>query len=947
MKLILYLMRFSDDFLEKMKQFILFLAFIFGVMVVYAQQDSIRIQAHLSEDLKVLSVKQSIVYKNPLSTPLQKIKLLNWVAAYRNQNTPLAKRKLEDRKKELYFAKQEELGFLNNLKINHENANFDLNSENIDVPLNEPLPPDEHLALQLEYEIQLPNINLTGYGASKDKAVLKYFFIVPDAFENEKQTPKHFLDIEETQNGGSHWDVTLTVPPSYFVEGNLEREAQSFKGVLTTDPEFLVSKTPIHLFKQGEHTIVLGYKVSEDEASYLEFFLPLQLKFLEERMGFVPKKIFISEKFSQKEDFFGNEDIKLWKFKFQLFSDAQKVDMNYFSILSKYAVHHATITDKEKEHWFTNGIKTYLEMQYLHRFYKDEMLLGKLPETKILGIKPLKYLNVSKLKLSERYGITYQYIKAMNLDQNVGAPFSTLSNFNDMAISHFETGSLLDYLAQKMTYDKFNVFLKDYLTTHQGKRVNPEAFLSRLNRATEYSADFLEPYFNRNQRFNFNLKKFKKVDDGYLVTITKNTHFSIPIKIDTEHHNGQRTTFWYDTSERKKRSEYLIPLQDLNKIQLNNGYIFPEANYRDNYLYTKGFFSNMKKVKLKLLKDIPNPEYNEIYVAPKVTFNAYDKVLLGLNFQNQSLLEENFVYSFTPFYSTGTSKFTGSAGLAYNYRPLNRFYRNLQLGGSAAYFHYDHGLAYQKYSLSSSLIFAKPLRSEENQWISLSYNYFEKDLTPTMVLNNEYDRYNLWNLGYAYSNRKLIHEMLFSTNFQLMKDFQKVSAEGFYRWEYANDKKIGFRIFGGYFLSNHARNDLFSFGISRISNYAFAYNLLGQSATSGFLSQQFVLAEGGFKSFFPHTANQWIASANIDAHLWKMFNIYADFGAYKRKGLSPQWIWDSGVKLKIVPDFLEVYFPLQSSLGFEPSFKDYSSRIRYTLIINLGAITSHFRRGWF
>ena len=28
-----------------------------------------------------------------------------------------------------------------------------------------------------------------------------------------------------------------------------------------------------------------------------------------------------------------------------------------------------------------------------------------------------------------------------------------------------------------------------------------------------------------------------------------------------------------------------------------------------------------------------------------------------------------------------------------------------------------------------------------------------------------------------------------------------------------------------------------------------------------------------------------------------------------------KFIWDSGIKLKVIPDFLEIYFPVQSSLG--------------------------------
>jgi hypothetical protein len=78
-------------------------------------------------------------------------------------------------------------------------------------------------------------------------------------------------------------------------------------------------------------------------------------------------------------------------------------------------------------------------------------------------------------------------------------------------------------------------------------------------------------------------------------------------------------------------------------MTLNSGYIFPESNYRDNFLYAKGLFSNAKKIKLKLIKDIPNPEYNEIYISPRVRFNnTYDKFLLGVNLKISLFLIRNF-----------------------------------------------------------------------------------------------------------------------------------------------------------------------------------------------------------------------------------------------------------------------------------------------------------------
>jgi hypothetical protein len=227
------------------------------------------------------------------------------------------------------------------------------------------------------------------------------------------------------------------------------------------------------------------------------------------------------------------------------------------------------------------------------------------------------------------------------------------------------------------------------------------------------------------------------------------------------------------------------------------------------------------------------------------------------------------------------------------------------------------------------MLFSKDPRSSIGQSVFAAYTYYQKDLNALMILNNEYDKYNIWSVGYGFSDRKMIHEKSLGISLQGMEDFKKITAEAYYRWEYARNKKVSFRVFAGAFLENKTRNNFFDFGISRVSNYSFSYGLFGQGETDGFWSQQFVLAEGGFKSIIPKTANQWISTVNVDAHIWKMFNLYADAGLFKSKGWDSQFIWDSGVKLKIIPDFIELYFPVQSSLGFEPSFKDYSQRIRF------------------
>ncbi|MCT2407589.1 aminopeptidase [Chryseobacterium antibioticum] len=940
-----------------MKKITTCLVLFWGIVQVSGQKDSIYIEAKLSADRKTLEVNQEIVYYNHSDKDLHSVKLLNWVSAYNKKGTSLVYRKLEDRSSDLHFAKPDQLGKLLDLQIkNSVQQPVPVNStsdENLFLPLTEALKPGESITLQLHYSMHLPDKKFTGYGTSDTMTALKYFFIVPDHFDPDNIAKRNYHDIEESVSFNTFWTVNFDLPPNSFIEGNLpQTQMNSFKGYLDSDPEFVVSQNGLPSIKinvDGEDTeIKFGYNLKPEEKQNLEFYLPLHLKFIKEKIGFIPKNIFISEKFRSSEDFFGNNDISFWKFKFQLFTDAEKTDLDYFGIITKKILDESIIADKQKHHWFKNGLKSYIEIQYLQKFYKETKLLGTLPETRIFGVKPLKLFHASKVKLIDRYGLSYQYIMSQNLDQKISENFAVLSNFNEMAVSSFETGSLFNYTAEKMGYNHFNDIVKDYISKNTDRKIDPEEFLKELaekDKTSGYLSDFLK----QKNRVNFRLKNIKKEEDSLSIRIGKNTDSPIPLRLETQTSEGEKKSYWIETETNEKFTNFALPAsEDIHKVTLNSDYIFPESKYRDNFLYAKGLFSNAKKIKFKLIKDIPNPEYNEIYISPRVRFNnTYDKFLLGVNLKNQSFFDQKFLYSFTPTYSTGTGKLTGSGAVSYSFLPAESIFRSITFGVSGSYFHYDYGLAYRKGSIFSNFNFRKNPRSTVSRSLGFSYNYLERDLSPKMVANKDYGKYNLWTAGYGYSDSQMIHEKSLSLSTQGMEDFNKITAEGFYRWEFAPKQKLSVRLFAGYFVRNDTRNNMFNYGISRVSNYSFSYNLLGESANSGLLSQQFILADGGFKSFLPGSVNQWITSVNVDSSVWKIFHVYADAGMYKNKNRPAEFIWDSGIKVRLIPDFLEVYFPIQSSLGFEPSFKDYAKRIRYTLVLNLGAVINAARRGWY
>ena len=54
----------------------------------------------------------------------------------------------------------------------------------------------------------------------------------------------------------------------------------------------------------------------------------------------------------------------------------------------------------------------------------------------------------------------------------------------------------------------------------------------------------------------------------------------------------------------------------------------------------------------------------------------------------------------------------------------------------------------------------------------------------------------------------------------------------------------------------------------------------------------------------------------------------------------------SGIRLNLLPDFFEIYFPVSSNNGFEISQKNYTKKIRFIVTYNLESLGKLFTRRW-
>lgn len=94
-------------------------------------------------------------------------------------------------------------------------------------------------------------------------------------------------------------------------------------------------------------------------------------------------------------------------------------------------------------------------------------------------------------------------------------------------------------------------------------------------------------------------------------------------------------------------------------------------------------------------------------------------------------------------------------------------------------------------------------------------------------------------------------------------------------------------------------------------------------------------------------ANQWMTTMNASYTLWNWIEVYGDAGLLKNKYQSEKFVYDSGIRLNLVPDYFEMYLPVYSSNGWEIGQDKYNEKIRFVITLSPKILINLFNRKWF
>ena len=923
------------------------LLFFMLTMVSFAQNE-VKINAKFLENGKKIEVVEEITLKNTSTTVLTEIALNDWNHAFSSKKSALASKFSDEFNRSFHLSKKADRGETQIFEITNQFANplsFYRNKNQVDilrVKLENPLQIGETTTLKIKYQITLPSTRFTKYGYSENKILLKNCFLTIAAFDTETQSEENSDDLtSEISNykiNIQHNNLFLT---SDLDVVNHTNNTSQLTGNLRTNFFIALEKEiSYEEFKNEKINVITNLKTKDVPIYYKVLVIDKITNYVAEKIGASnQEKIMVSQEDYDREAFYGLNELPSF---ISPFNDDFVFELKFLkTYLNNYLAANLKINFR-KDHWILEGIQHYYIKKYIDENYPEVKSFGKLSR---LGI--LKKYKIINMNFSEQFIYNYLLMARRNIDQAVGTDKNTQIKFNEKIAGKLKSGLSLHYLNQYLEHNIVENSIKEFVRKNKNKITNNKDFKNILEANSNQNLDwfFNELIYSRN-KIDYKITNAKKANDSIEVTIKNLGDTQVPVSIYGYNNNKLVSKNWVENNA--KTFKFYVKNDSITKFVLNDNYEIPEINNNNNSYKLKNRFLGNRKIRFTFFKDIENAKYNQVFYVPTAEFNLYDGLLLGIKFNNKSIIDKPFTYDITPNLSTKTGTIAGYTGITFNHlnRNSNNFSTKYSIG--ATHLHYAPDAFYSKITPSINFRFRNPnFRKNEGEGIIIRQVYVNREKSNFITTKNT-ENYSVFNLRYGYANSELVKQFSYGTDLQVSSTFGKVSGQIQYRKLFESNRYINLRAFGGFFTHNDSKNDFFSFGIDRPSDYLFDYALIGRSESTGLFSRQFVNAEGAFKSMFDtRFANQYIFTVNASFNIWNWIELYGDSGTYKNQGFNAKYIYDSGVHLNLVQDYFELFLPVYSSNGFELNDKNYGERIRFIITISPKTLTSLFTRRWF
>ena len=910
---------------------------IFPINTFCQNINSYNIEAKLNSEDKTLTVSQIMKFKNTSNISLNKIVLEDWANSYVDNRTSLAKRISDEYSRSFTFATKKQRGSTQIKSITSNNIDSWRKSEKtsdiINIYLKKELKKGESIEIEINYQVKLPDSKFTGYGFDNSNFYLKNWLIVFSNISESEWYSQSNLNLNDQSLKKSRYEMKVSFDKNYYLFSNLKINKTE---VLTDTKNVYLSGSDINDVKI-DLLIDENYRNFQNINNEIEtdIFKISSLKEAEKKItrvnNFVKDyfndnsdlKLLVPKKDYDSNPFYGLNQLPSF---ISPFSDEFLEEIVFLKSFIINYLNQKLNLNRRESHWIYKGLEIFIIDKYINDFYPKVRFIGRLS-----GISFLKNYEISKMNFNDLFLNYSEYVQRLNLHQADDQSSEYLTRINHDIASPYHSGVGLKYLENLIGENNLKDLILKISSIDSREDLN-NLFLNYEKSDLNW---FIEDYIGNRQSIDLKLRRISKKE----ILIEEKNNISIPYSIGYLKNDSIIQNI--DFEEYKKIK---IPNIDFDYIVINPKISLPELNKSNNWIYNN---SNLKPLKIKFIGDLENPKFKTLFLRPEVTYNLYDGVSPGINLLNKGLKNKLFNFEIFTQYASKEDALVGSLNLKYqlnnelkdNYSTIfNLFYTSN---------HYKENLRYQVFSPSVRINFRdnKNLRSKVKKSISLSLFNVNKD--SDIQNNNLLDKYSIYNLGYYYSDIGIIKYLKSSINTEFSDNFGKINFVFDYRRLFKSNRQFQARLYLGKFFWNNDEFDNFNYNLGRSGGYLFLDNYLGRSESTGLLSQQFIMAGGGFKSFFEDpTTNNFMLSTNLNIGIWKWVEGYLDLGMLKDSKEDSRYFYGTGLRLNLLPDFFELYLPISSSNGFELNDFRYRNKIRFIVSYNLESLGNLFSRRW-
>ena len=901
---------------------------------------------------KEIDVYQKMVFFNHSKVSIDKIYIYDWNNAYDGSGSPLSNKLSDDYNFSFEKSSSVDKGKTHILHFTVNGQKLDWNRlpnqpDIIELSLPNGVPSGDTIDIYTDYHLKLPSDRFTGYGiSSKNELALNNWQLLFAFLHSDGSwTLDSNLGFDDISLQPADHQLLLSYPKNMqlavSVSGNVSKNIDRIKW---SGGGKNIKKISFDLDFQTKYDTlsVDGLELVTDlanKSAHLQETNVSVEQLIEFAKSYFPighnNYLLLQSKAYESHPIVG---IDLLYNTLKPLPQQQILTLKMAKTLIYDLVYEHTLTTYRNQPWLVDGLAQYLFMRYIDMHQSDLKLIGNLDD--IIGFRNYEFSNAT---FNDRFALLAGFATRQNVTQPLNTPNDKLSKYNRKIanparvalglrlLQKHEGDALVDRSIQSYFFKNFSEF-------------KPEnSFENIVLHETDGQASwFFKGYLPETELPDYVLKAKKENKNETLYQITNQNKSEAPILLALYKGDSLVHKMWMSGGVYTQN----LRLEDrfANRAVINPDQDIVEINFNNNN-FTSTHQGTRKKTKISLFEDIPTSHARQWFVVPSISFNAYDGILAGAMLNNGLAMKHPLFFSLSPQYSTKGNNLNGSANVSYKQLYQNRPLSQVQYGLSFESYHYASNLRYYRFSPSVNWFF-RPYGLNDNRRSSVGLRYI------TLHRENDVEKsrlpgYDLGALSYFKSNFSSAKTQSLFTELQIGDAFSKLTLSYTYRSFYKEAKQFYFRVFGGVFLYNNDKN-FYNFGVSRVNDYAFNYNLFGRSENSGFYSQQFVMAEGGFKSFIDvPRADSWMLATNLSTTLWRSLEAYADFGLVKNSHQPTTFIYDSGFGINIIQNYFQLYFPVYSNLGWEIDDHHYASKIRFTLAANPEELFSLFTRSWF